>query len=106
MTRKFSLLLASFVPALILAGCEKTPPAAEKTAVTAAAPAPTPSAAPLAAASAAAPAADNKAGKPLTIAYSDWPGWVAWDIATQKGWFKEAGVEVDLKWFEYAPSMD
>ena len=22
--------------------------------------------------------------KPLTIAYSDWPGWVAWDIAVEK----------------------
>src|SRR5690606_5123782 len=43
---------------------------------------------------------------PLTIAYSDWPGWVAWDIGVQKGWFKEAGVNVDFKWFEYVPSMD
>jgi NitT/TauT family transport system substrate-binding protein len=43
---------------------------------------------------------------PLKIAYSDWPGWVAWDIAVQKGWFKEAGVAVDLIWFEYVPSMD
>jgi NitT/TauT family transport system substrate-binding protein len=42
----------------------------------------------------------------LKIAYSDWPGWVAWDIAAQKGWFKEAGVKVDLVWFEYVPSMD
>lgn len=46
------------------------------------------------------------AATPLKIAYSDWPGWVAWDIAAQKGWFKEAGVEVDLVWFEYVPSMD
>jgi NitT/TauT family transport system substrate-binding protein len=42
----------------------------------------------------------------LRVAYSDWPGWVAWDIAVQKGWFKEAGVEIDFKWFDYAPSMD
>jgi NitT/TauT family transport system substrate-binding protein len=42
----------------------------------------------------------------LKIAYSDWPGWVAWDIAVQKGWFKAAGVEVELIWFEYVPSMD
>lgn len=46
------------------------------------------------------------AGAPLKIAYSDWPGWVAWDIAAQKGWFKEAGVDVELVWFEYVPSMD
>ena len=42
----------------------------------------------------------------LKVAYSDWPGWVAWDIAVQKGWFKEAGVDVEFLWFEYVPSMD
>jgi NitT/TauT family transport system substrate-binding protein len=31
---------------------------------------------------------------------------VAWDIAAQKGFFKAAGVEVELVWFEYVPSMD
>ena len=55
----------------------------------------------------AAPEKDAKpAGKPLKIAYSDWPGWVAWEIGIQKGWFKEAGVAVDFKWFEYVPSME
>jgi NitT/TauT family transport system substrate-binding protein len=44
--------------------------------------------------------------EPLKIAYSDWPGWVAWEIGVQKGWFKEAGVEVDFMWFDYVPSMD
>lgn len=44
--------------------------------------------------------------QPLKIAYSDWPGWVAWDIAAQKGFFKAAGVDVELVWFEYVPSMD
>ena len=43
---------------------------------------------------------------PLKIAYSDWPGWVAWDIGIQKGWFKKAGVDVEFVWFEYVPSMD
>ncbi|MEO7425886.1 MAG: ABC transporter substrate-binding protein [Fibrobacteria bacterium] len=43
---------------------------------------------------------------PLKVGYSDWPGWVAWDIAVQKGWFKEAGVDVEFIWFEYVPSMD
>ncbi|WP_437672137.1 ABC transporter substrate-binding protein [Sorangium sp. So ce131] len=57
------------------------------------------------AAAGALPAA-KPAGAPLRIAYSDWPGWVAWEIALQKGWFKEAGVEVDFKWFEYVPSME
>jgi NitT/TauT family transport system substrate-binding protein len=45
-------------------------------------------------------------GPPLKIAYSDWPGWVAWDIGVRKEWFKEAGVDVDLVWFEYVPSME
>jgi NitT/TauT family transport system substrate-binding protein len=45
-------------------------------------------------------------GASLSIAYSDWPGWVAWEVALQKGWFKEAGVEVDFKWFDYVPSME
>ncbi len=43
---------------------------------------------------------------PLKIAFSDWPGWTALEIAAQKGWFKEAGVDVDLLWFEYGPSME
>jgi NitT/TauT family transport system substrate-binding protein len=43
---------------------------------------------------------------PLKIAYSDWPGWVAWEVAVQKGWFKDAGLDVEFLWFEYAPSMD
>ena len=59
---------------------------------------------------AAAPAASVAAGKPkgpaLKIGYSDWPGWVAWDIGIQKGWFKEAGVDVEFVWFEYVPSME
>ena len=44
--------------------------------------------------------------EPLKIAYSDWPGWVAWEIGVQKGWFKEAGVEVEFLRFDYVPSMD
>jgi NitT/TauT family transport system substrate-binding protein len=43
---------------------------------------------------------------PLKIAYSDWPGWVAWEIGIQKGWFKDAGVDVEFTWFDYVPSMD
>ncbi|HEY5957143.1 MAG TPA: ABC transporter substrate-binding protein [Polyangiaceae bacterium] len=51
-------------------------------------------------------AAPPSQGPTLRVAYSDWPGWVAWEIAIQKGWFKEAGVNVDFKWFEYIPSME
>src|SRR3954467_1338260 len=43
---------------------------------------------------------------PLKIAYSDWPGWVAWEIAIQKGWIKQAGVDAEFLWFEYGPSME
>ncbi|HEY0708472.1 MAG TPA: hypothetical protein VGG33_16820, partial [Polyangia bacterium] len=46
------------------------------------------------------------AKKPLRIAYSDWPGWTAFEIAIQKGWFKEAGVDVEFSWFDYLPSLD
>jgi len=44
--------------------------------------------------------------KPLRIAYSDWPGWTAFEVGIQKGWFKEEGVEVEFSWFDYLPSMD
>jgi NitT/TauT family transport system substrate-binding protein len=44
--------------------------------------------------------------EPLKIGYSDWPGWVAWEVAIQKGWFKDAGVDVNFEWFEYVPSME
>ncbi len=51
-------------------------------------------------------AAPTPAGPALKIAYSDWPGWVAWEVAARKGWFAEAGVAVELVWFEYGPSLD
>lgn len=43
---------------------------------------------------------------PLKVGYSDWPGWVAWQVAIEKGWFKEAGVDVQFEWFDYVASMD
>ena len=43
---------------------------------------------------------------PLTIGYSDWPGWVAWEVGIEKGWFEEAGVDVRFEWFDYVASMD
>lgn len=51
-------------------------------------------------------APSTTAAAPLKIAYSDWPGWVAWEIAIQKGWLKQAGVEAEFLWFEYGPSME
>jgi NitT/TauT family transport system substrate-binding protein len=46
------------------------------------------------------------AAQPLKIGYSDWPGWVAWQVAIEKGWLKQAGVPVDFEWFDYSASMD
>ena len=43
---------------------------------------------------------------PIKIAYSDWPGYTIFELAKQKGWFKEAGVDVELVWFDYLPSID
>ncbi len=43
---------------------------------------------------------------PLRIGYSDWPGWVAWEVAVEKEWFKEEGVDVKFEWFDYVASMD
>ncbi len=44
--------------------------------------------------------------EPLKIGYSDWPGWVAWQIGIDKGWFEEEGVEVEFQWMDYVASMD
>ncbi len=44
--------------------------------------------------------------QPLKVGYSDWPGWVAWQVAIDKGWFKEAGVDVKFEWFDYSASME
>lgn len=60
----------------------------------------------LAAFTAAAISATTLIAAPLKVAYSDWPGWTAFAIAEQKGWFKAAGVDVELLWFEYGPSME
>jgi NitT/TauT family transport system substrate-binding protein len=43
---------------------------------------------------------------PLTVGYSDWPGWVAWQVAIDKGWIKEAGLDLTFEWFDYSASMD
>lgn len=48
----------------------------------------------------------NAHAEPLKIGYSDWPGWVAWEIAIEKDWFADAGVEVEFEWFDYVASMD
>ncbi|MGB8364427.1 MAG: ABC transporter substrate-binding protein [Rhizomicrobium sp.] len=51
-------------------------------------------------------AAAPASAAPLKIGYSDWPGWVAWQVAIDKGWLKQAGLDVQFQWFDYGPSMD
>ena len=102
---KYTLTILSVVLGCVSLGCEKTP---APSSAQGSAEAPQASASAPAVAAASAPTAKSSGANavPLTIAYRDWPGWVAWDIGIQKGWFKEAGVNVDFKWFEYVPSMD
>lgn len=98
-------LIAVAALALLGAACNKSSPSASASTESK----PSADAATLAAAAAstAVPAPpDAPHGPALRVAYSDWPGWVAWEIGLQKGWFKEAGVNVDFKWFEYVPSME
>ena len=47
-----------------------------------------------------------QAAEPLRIGYSDWPGWVLWEVAIEKQWFKKEGVDVKFEWFDYVASMD
>jgi NitT/TauT family transport system substrate-binding protein len=35
----------------------------------------------------------------IKVGLSDWPGWVAWYVAEQKGYFKKYGASVKLVWF-------
>ncbi|MDD9911224.1 MAG: ABC transporter substrate-binding protein [Ahrensia sp.] len=44
--------------------------------------------------------------EPLRIGYSDWPGFVPFEVALKKGFFEEVGVDVEMVWFEYGPSID
>jgi NitT/TauT family transport system substrate-binding protein len=50
--------------------------------------------------------AAQAAAPPLRIGYSDWPGWVAWQIAIDKGWLSDAGLDVKFDWFDYSASME
>jgi NitT/TauT family transport system substrate-binding protein len=47
-----------------------------------------------------------QAASPLRLGYSDWPGWVAWQIAIDKGWLRDAGLDVKFDWFDYSASME
>lgn len=42
----------------------------------------------------------------VKVGYSDWPGWLAWAIAEQQGFFKKHGANVKLIWFpNYSDSI-
>jgi NitT/TauT family transport system substrate-binding protein len=44
---------------------------------------------------------------PITIAYSDWPGWTCWDIAQKEGLFAKHHCNVKLVWFpNYSDSLN
>src|ERR1700691_2335050 len=43
---------------------------------------------------------------PLRLGYSDWPGWVVWQGAIDKGWLTQAGLDVKFEWFDYSASME
>src|SRR5262245_52585014 len=51
-------------------------------------------------------AAPAETGVALKLGYSDWPGWVAWEIAKEKGFFEKNGVAVELVWMDYVASME
>jgi NitT/TauT family transport system substrate-binding protein len=47
------------------------------------------------------------ADPPITLAYSDWPGWTCWDIAMKEGFFAKHHVNVKLVWFpNYSDSLN
>ncbi len=53
-----------------------------------------------------APAASTE-DAPLVIGYSNWPGWLPWAVAEEKGLFEANGANVELKWFDgYLASME
>ena len=41
----------------------------------------------------------SQSSAPIRIAYSEWPGSLAWEVAKSKGWFEDAGLNVQLEWF-------
>jgi NitT/TauT family transport system substrate-binding protein len=91
-------LFASLAVACSMLGCNKSSDSSPPVGTSATAPG---SVSAATVASAPAPAKT-----PLRVAYSDWPGWTAFEVGIQKGWFKEAGIDVEFSWFDYLPSLD
>jgi NitT/TauT family transport system substrate-binding protein len=94
--KRFASSVCAAALSLCLLECQSKPKPTEAVSVATATPSPVPSS------SAARPTAPG----PLSIAYSDWPGWVAWDIAVERGFFRDVGLDVRLEWLEYVPSME
>ena len=45
--------------------------------------------------------------KPITIGYSNWPGWWPWAIAEEEGLLQKNGANVKFQWFDgYLESME
>jgi NitT/TauT family transport system substrate-binding protein len=42
---------------------------------------------------------------PLRIGYSDWPGWIAWDVGVNEGWFAEKNLSVEFVWADYLATL-
>lgn len=39
-------------------------------------------------------------GEAIQLGFSAWPGWFPWQVTEEMGFFEEAGVNVELVWFE------
>ena len=39
-------------------------------------------------------------GPAIKLGFSAWPGWFPWQVAEEMGFFEEAGIDVELVWFE------
>jgi NitT/TauT family transport system substrate-binding protein len=39
-------------------------------------------------------------GPTIKLGFSTWPGWLPWQVTEEMGFFKKAGVDVELVWFE------
>ena len=92
-------MVFSILPLLGMAGCDNTAKVPDKTEIT------TSSTTETTAATTQEGTGRSGTGKPLVIGYSDWPGWVAWQVPIEKGWFKQEGVDVEFKWFDYASAL-
>ena len=50
--------------------------------------------------SAATTSAPADTGPAIKLGFSAWPGWFPWQVAEEMGFFEEAGIDVELVWFE------